>query len=171
MWFLFVLLFLCCPAIALAQNNTSGTMAVDDPSYYAPSWTEEDEDLIIDAYIKAFKTNSRLAANHRILVWHFADRSGEMIDTEHLRERLQQKLSTAYPYKLFMFRGSATVILEGQINMDIHEADGMIFKNYTIWLSAYTSDRPQKQIWSKTLKQTHSQVLPGYSVGFIEDAK
>ncbi len=155
----------------MAQDNVSGTMAVDDPAYYSPSWTEADEDLLIQTYITAIKTKPQLSSHYRIFIWNFIDKSGELINTEHFKQRLQAALTKAFPNKLFFFKGYGSLIIHGQIEMNLVEADGVIYKNYTVWLKAINSDIPMKQVWSKAVKFTHSQVIPGYSVGFIEDAK
>ena len=168
-----VLLILSWPAALFAQtkHQEANTIAVDDPYIFAPSWTKQDEDKIIKAYINALSKEPKLLWHGRIFIWDFIDKSGELIDTEHLKQRLMDELSKAFPQKRFFFKGYASLIIHGQIEMDMKEVDGSIHKNYTIWLKAINSDIPMKQVWSKKITFTHSYLIPEYRVGIIEDAR
>ena len=169
MWFLFVAALLLVPFPAFAQESSSTAFAVDDPSFYSPSWTEQDEDLLIKSYIDVFRTNKHPVGHSRVFIWDFIDRTGELINTDHFKVRLQQALSKAFPQKVFIFRGYGSLILNGQIEMNVKQVDGMIYKDYTVWLKAIDSSNPWKQVWSKAITFTHSQMLPDYNVGYIEE--
>ncbi len=165
------LLILSCPTALFAQtkHQEANTIAVDDPYIYNPSWTRQDEDKIIKAYITALKREPKLLFHTRIFIWDFIDKSGELIDTEHLKRRLMDELSRAFPTKRFFFKGYGSLIIHGQIEMDMKEVDGSIHKNFTVWLKAINSDIPMKQVWSQKITFTHSYLIPEYRVGIIED--
>ena len=118
-----VLLILACPTALFAQSKhqEANTIAVDDPYIFAPSWSQRDEDVIIKAYIDALKKEPKLLWHSRIFIWDFIDKSGELIDTEHLKRRLLEELSKTFPQKRFFFKGYgyeiSSSLIEGQFPM------------------------------------------------------
>jgi hypothetical protein len=153
--------------VALGAGQAQAAVApTDDPeTSNMGRWSARDDAHIIATVVSAFQKNKRLQQFAKVLIWNFADFTGDPMDQDRLRTSVREALTTARPSQKFMLKGYATLQVDGRVECDVRRIDGRVLKTYTIWLKAMTTGKPSRQIWSSHTKMSRTVLLPESAIG------